>query len=121
MLLLLLLFNRYPGLPVVGNTGFSLELTADGPAAPGWVLFSFGSRWSSPMQVPQYNLVVWIDELLLAGDMTVIPVPAGGNTVPVPLPIPANPILSGVKLFAQSFHFFGTGIDASPGLKLVVQ
>jgi hypothetical protein len=101
------------GLPEVGNTSFSLTVAADQSiAAPGVVML--GQAAIAPLTVLGVDVVVDPSSAVFLGSVLV-------DTAEVPLPLPANPALVGIELYAQSFWIEPAGnLTASNGVSMTV-
>ncbi|HEX5054534.1 MAG TPA: hypothetical protein VFZ65_22340 [Planctomycetota bacterium] len=93
-------------MPQVGNANFALTC---GNAAPNTVgLIAFASA-GLPAPLSVLGVDVWIDPTALLVTATVFSNPIGASEVP--LPIPPNPTVAGVRLFTQ---FLWLGPNAPP-------
>lgn len=106
-------FDAFPnpgGQPVPGNLGFSLTVQSTPPLPVlSAVVLSFG-RGSLAMAGVQVLVEVTTATSILL-------VPAAPLTCP--MPIPANPSLSGLVIYAQSFHLeTNSGLATSAGLAI---
>jgi hypothetical protein len=103
------------GLPVIGNSGFSLTLVSTPAGAPGiWgaglaalVPPSTGILPPIALNIDPANLVLW-------GPL------AGQPVETISLPIPQAPILSGQTFYFQSAHFDPAGLAGSAGLQVTI-
>jgi hypothetical protein len=102
------------GLPLVGNTNFSLTVGASpGTVAAG--LFLVGAAKSAPLSVLGIDVLVDpAGAVALSGSLT--------DTAILPLPLPNQPSLVGAQLFAQSIWIDLTtsSFAASAGVELTV-
>jgi len=97
------------GLPTVGNATFTMTLRSDPGNAPGWAFLSLDRA-----QIPILGVTVLLDPTTL---VPWLPLPAQ-NLVTLPLPLPGNPALSGVHVFAQTIHLEPSGLAASSGVRI---
>jgi hypothetical protein len=104
------------GLPELGNATFSLTAGVNGSATVQFGLAIVAtSRLAAPFPILGVNL--WIDPMGIVFS-TVLP-PAPSNTIP--LPIPNNPTLTGLRLYLQTLHQeVGGAVGATPGVQLTV-
>lgn len=103
------------GLPFPGNAAFSLTHTAFA-CSPGFLGVSLG-RLSPPLNVG--GALIHVDP----GTLVILaPYPCGVATNTFPLPIPANPALSGATFFVQTAHVSWTsvGANASDALRVTI-
>jgi hypothetical protein len=97
------------GLPTVGNASFSVTVQASSGAAAGLFGLSF-----APAAIPVGGITVLIDPALL---LLLLPAAPG---VPIPLGIPAVPMLAGLPLYGQTVHTEPGGLAASDGLTVTI-
>ena len=103
------------GLPLVGNSGFSLTLAAKGLARPGIALLA-ASRLAKPVDVLGARLVVDPSTLFLAAAMPYHP-----SRMKLGLPIPNDASLAGVSFVVQTLHVESASrFSSSPALLVSV-
>jgi len=90
-------------MPQVGNAAFAITCGNAAPNAVGLIAFA-SAGLVSPL--PVLGVDIWIDPTALLVTATVFSNAIGASEVP--LPIPTNPGLAGVQLFAQ-FVWIGPG------------
>lgn len=101
------------GLPLIGNAGFSVTLTTTTAPACSWVFFATRRLPAAQAWPP---LVVLIDPLtVIYGAMR-----PGARSMTVAAPIPNDPTLVGLPVFAQSFHTDASGWVSSPGVCITI-
>jgi hypothetical protein len=100
------------GLPLVGNTAFSLTVQGTGLPQPGAAGIGT-ARASVPIVVLGATLVVDPASILLWKAVASVP-------SPVPIPIPNISAFVGAKLVVQSFHLEGAQLAATPGIEFTV-
>jgi hypothetical protein len=102
------------GLPLVGNTGFSLTVRASN-GVPSTAVLVVGSNRLLP-GLPVLGATIHVDP----GNAFTIQLPFQYSQT-MPLPLPNLNSLRGVRLYAQSVHYEGGGsLAASPGLELTI-
>lgn len=87
------------GLPLVGNSGFSLTLQRSTTTVPTVQLLALSAgRLAQPLQIGQAQ--IWLDpaKLIAVGSHGASP------QIQWALPVPNNTALVGIQLFAQSLH-----------------
>jgi hypothetical protein len=104
-------FPNPGGLPLVGNTFFSITESVTGPAQAGFLAFSTAS--TAPVTIGGVSVVIDVNRLAL-----LIPFPAG--TTSHTLPVPPDPAVRGLSIFLQAVHFDPSGAAATEGLALTV-
>lgn len=104
------------GLPLVGNQGFSLTLTADSNVPSLAFLVLSPSRPAAPVNL----LGVDVHIGLANASMSFFQFTTTSHTLP--MPIPNLPALIGISVFAQTLHLEVTSqlLGASPGLQFTV-
>jgi hypothetical protein len=100
------------GLPLVGNTGFSLTVQGTGLPQPGVVAIGT-ARATVPIVVLGATLEVDPASILIWKSVASVP-------SPVTLPIPNDKNFIGAALRVQSFHLEGSQLAATPGIEFTV-
>jgi hypothetical protein len=102
------------GLPLVGNTGFSVTVRASNSVQSTAVLVVGSGRLASGL--PVLGATIHVDP----GNAFTIQLPFQYSQT-MPLPLPNLNSLRGVRLYAQSVHYEGgSSLAASPGLELTI-
>ena len=101
------------GMPLLGNSNFSLTLKTMLPTA-SVALFST-DRAPTPVEILGVKVHLDLTKVFWAPVLTPAP------TMTIPLPIPNEPVLQGLKLVVQSFHLEPTQLlSASSGVELTL-
>lgn len=104
------------GLPLVGNGSFALGIESNGTTRPSLsiMLLSSGGL-TTPTTIA--GAAIWVDPAQLLFTPYIAPL----LSVTIPLPIPNDPSLAGLALYAQTVHLeSGIQLATSPGLKLTI-
>ena len=101
------------GLPLVGNAGFSLTIEATTISPSMLVLAS--RRLATPITIAGVQIHTDLGSIVFS------PILQAGPSMTLPLPIPANTVLVGLPLYAQTFHLEGgASLAASAGLEFTI-
>ncbi|HZN40436.1 MAG TPA: hypothetical protein VFD82_16645 [Planctomycetota bacterium] len=104
------------GGPNVGNLSFSLSLDSSPGADFGLLCLSLGQATPPPLQVPPLGITLLLDP----GTVRIHALVPPQLRSTTPLPIPNDPGLASLHIFAQMLGITPSGWSASPGLWISV-
>ncbi|MCC6671195.1 MAG: hypothetical protein IT458_09045 [Planctomycetes bacterium] len=105
------------GLPLLGNQGFKIAVDGGGTGAPPALMILGTARAGSSMP-PVLGIQLHVDPASIVAAPILSPL---NGRVTLPLPIPSDPSLTGLALYAQTVHLeSSTTYAASPGLEFTI-
>jgi len=100
------------GAPLIGNASFALHMRGTPSAAIGVMALSLGAATGLPS--PFGNL--WVDPAQFLGALTLNPTPVQIANVP----LPNDPNLVGLDVFAQAIHLEGNRLRTTKALRFTI-